>query len=320
MPRACTWPTKCAWARSTAAVPPGRVRHADPPPLLRNASGLERGPIRPWSTMARSPRWPARWRSAALRAMRRRCSAWPSAALWPPGTSRRKGNITSWLNELAFVPVDYREDAPIDEWSAIPGWARNTSRNRPWAGLLAPAGIDLPQRHDAPVKFGTRAAAHGRGRRARPQDLSDHRRLFWLTTSPPTPISTRCAICSSWAACYRRGRRSDSLHRRRSPHRRVPEIAERIRYHTPARRRSATARPSLPPAFRPLPFRRPTDAIPQIRRGSCLCPTVSRQTPPLPALLTCASPRTRTISKSWPLQRRAGMLRPQGQSGSPAWW
>ncbi|MBI3666551.1 MAG: ROK family protein [Acidobacteria bacterium] len=27
------------------------------------------------------------------------------------------GNITGWLNELAFAPVDYRLDAPADEWS-----------------------------------------------------------------------------------------------------------------------------------------------------------------------------------------------------------
>ncbi len=27
------------------------------------------------------------------------------------------GNITGWLNELAFAPVDYSPDAPIDEWS-----------------------------------------------------------------------------------------------------------------------------------------------------------------------------------------------------------
>jgi hypothetical protein len=27
------------------------------------------------------------------------------------------GNITGWLNELAFVPIDYRADAPADEWS-----------------------------------------------------------------------------------------------------------------------------------------------------------------------------------------------------------
>ena len=27
------------------------------------------------------------------------------------------GSITPWLNELAFAPVDYRDDAPVDEWS-----------------------------------------------------------------------------------------------------------------------------------------------------------------------------------------------------------
>ena len=27
------------------------------------------------------------------------------------------GNITGWLNELAFVPVDFNEDAMVDEWS-----------------------------------------------------------------------------------------------------------------------------------------------------------------------------------------------------------
>lgn len=28
-----------------------------------------------------------------------------------------KGNITGWLNELAFIPVDYNTDAMLDEWS-----------------------------------------------------------------------------------------------------------------------------------------------------------------------------------------------------------
>ena len=28
-----------------------------------------------------------------------------------------KGNITGWLNELAFVPVDFNEEAMLDEWS-----------------------------------------------------------------------------------------------------------------------------------------------------------------------------------------------------------
>jgi predicted NBD/HSP70 family sugar kinase len=31
------------------------------------------------------------------------------------------GNITGWLNELAFAPLDYSPDAPIDEWSGDRG-------------------------------------------------------------------------------------------------------------------------------------------------------------------------------------------------------
>ncbi len=31
------------------------------------------------------------------------------------------GNITGWLNELAFVPIDYSPDAPVDEWSGDRG-------------------------------------------------------------------------------------------------------------------------------------------------------------------------------------------------------
>jgi predicted NBD/HSP70 family sugar kinase len=37
------------------------------------------------------------------------------------GYADRHGNITGWLNELAFVPVDYREGAPLDEWSGDAG-------------------------------------------------------------------------------------------------------------------------------------------------------------------------------------------------------
>ncbi|MEI8078694.1 MAG: ROK family protein, partial [bacterium] len=32
-----------------------------------------------------------------------------------------QGSITDWLNEVAFAPVDYRDDAPVDEWSGDRG-------------------------------------------------------------------------------------------------------------------------------------------------------------------------------------------------------
>lgn len=33
------------------------------------------------------------------------------------GYVNQEGRVTSWLNELAFAPVDYNPNAPIDEWS-----------------------------------------------------------------------------------------------------------------------------------------------------------------------------------------------------------
>ena len=50
-----------------------------------------------------------------------------------------KGNITTWLNELAFVPVDYRDDAPVDEWSGDIGCGVQYFSQQAVA-RLAPAG------------------------------------------------------------------------------------------------------------------------------------------------------------------------------------
>jgi len=64
-----------------------------------------------------------------------------------------QGNITSWLNELAFVPVDYRADAPIDEWSGDPGVGAQYFSQQAVGRLLAPAGIHLPREMTLPVKL-----------------------------------------------------------------------------------------------------------------------------------------------------------------------
>ena len=37
------------------------------------------------------------------------------------GYVNMEGNIMGWLNELAFAPIDYNPDAPIDEWSGDRG-------------------------------------------------------------------------------------------------------------------------------------------------------------------------------------------------------
>jgi hypothetical protein len=56
-----------------------------------------------------------------------------------------QGNITNWLNELAFVPVDYREDAPVDEWSGDAGVGVQYFSQQAVSRLLPAAGIDVPK-------------------------------------------------------------------------------------------------------------------------------------------------------------------------------
>ena len=56
-----------------------------------------------------------------------------------------EGNITDWLNELAFVPVDYREGAPADEWSGDLGCAVQYFCQQGVARLVPVAGIELPK-------------------------------------------------------------------------------------------------------------------------------------------------------------------------------
>ena len=57
-----------------------------------------------------------------------------------------QGAITTCLNELAFAPVDYREDedAPRDEWSGDLGVGAQYLSQQAVARLLEPAGIHLP--------------------------------------------------------------------------------------------------------------------------------------------------------------------------------
>jgi predicted NBD/HSP70 family sugar kinase len=54
------------------------------------------------------------------------------------------GNITSWLNELAFVPVDYNPDAPVDEWSGDYGVGSQYFSQQAVGRLIPAAGIEMP--------------------------------------------------------------------------------------------------------------------------------------------------------------------------------
>jgi predicted NBD/HSP70 family sugar kinase len=54
-----------------------------------------------------------------------------------------KGNITGWLNELAFVPVDYHPQAPVDEWSGDAGCGVQYFSQQAVFRLAQAAGIAL---------------------------------------------------------------------------------------------------------------------------------------------------------------------------------
>jgi len=55
-----------------------------------------------------------------------------------------QGNITDWLNELAFAPVDYNPDGPVDEWSGDRGVGALYFSQQCVFRLAGAAGIDLP--------------------------------------------------------------------------------------------------------------------------------------------------------------------------------
>jgi hypothetical protein len=93
------------------------------------------------------------------------------------------GTITSWLDELAFVPVDYNPAAAVDEWSGDYGVGSQyfsqqcVGRLMPAAGIEAPPGMGLPDRLklvQALMKDGDPRAPH----------LRDDRHLSGLRRRP----------------------------------------------------------------------------------------------------------------------------------------
>ena len=68
------------------------------------------------------------------------------------GYVTREGCLTSWLNELAFAPIDCALMAPADEWSGDRGCGVQYMSQQAVGRLLAPAGIEadptspLPER------------------------------------------------------------------------------------------------------------------------------------------------------------------------------
>lgn len=60
------------------------------------------------------------------------------------------GNLTSWLNELAFVPVDYSSDAPIDEWSGDFGCGVQYFSQQAVARLIPATTLDIDRTQGFP--------------------------------------------------------------------------------------------------------------------------------------------------------------------------
>ncbi len=62
------------------------------------------------------------------------------------------GNITDWLDELAFAPIDYRENGPVDEWSGDEGCGvqffsqQGVARIAPLAGINFSNEMKFPER------------------------------------------------------------------------------------------------------------------------------------------------------------------------------
>ena len=69
------------------------------------------------------------------------------------GYVNAEGQITSWLNELAFVPVDYNPNAPRDEWSGDYGCGVQYFSQQCVGRLLAPAGIEVNANLGFPEKL-----------------------------------------------------------------------------------------------------------------------------------------------------------------------
>lgn len=79
-----------------------------------------------------------------------------------------QGGITTWLNELAFAPVDYRTEAPADEWSGDRGVGVQYFSQQAVARLAAAAGIELPDGMPPAEKLAAvQKLADGGDRRAR---------------------------------------------------------------------------------------------------------------------------------------------------------
>ena len=93
------------------------------------------------------------------------------------GYVTRDGNITSWLNELAFVPIDFNPAGPVDEWSGDYGVGSQYFSQQCVGRLHAAGRHRRAGRHAAAREAEARAVADGRAAIPRAEDLRDDRHV-----------------------------------------------------------------------------------------------------------------------------------------------
>jgi predicted NBD/HSP70 family sugar kinase len=62
------------------------------------------------------------------------------------GYVNRDGNVTKWLDELAFAPIDFADNAPEDEWSKDIGCGANYLSQQAVFRLAPAAGIAIDEK------------------------------------------------------------------------------------------------------------------------------------------------------------------------------
>jgi predicted NBD/HSP70 family sugar kinase len=73
------------------------------------------------------------------------------------------GNITTWLDELAFAPIDWNPRAPADEWSQDRGCGVQYLSQQAVNRLSGPAGISFPAGMGVPERLEQVQALHRQG-------------------------------------------------------------------------------------------------------------------------------------------------------------
>jgi len=69
------------------------------------------------------------------------------------GFINEQNHVTGWINELAFCPVDYRSDAPVDEWSGDHGCGVQYFSQQAVGRLIPSSGLGIDQSLGLPEKL-----------------------------------------------------------------------------------------------------------------------------------------------------------------------